>query len=257
MKKGLLFICICVMITGFTFQGTAQSKMYAGVNGTLAAPVIINQNNYGQRELPYEVFLSANYGVQFGFETSLNSAIQIEINYTNNGQSYAGSYTGGSLKKDLRLQYIHVPVWYKFNFKRDTAEIRSGSKWYGAAGLFAGFLLNADMTLSSGNSETDFYSFSFVDNDNINTADLNRLLPQRGNPEYKELFNSFDFGVGVALGVDIYLSTKIKLNIELRGLLGIPDINAKDWQLPNRYNEYGASRSFNGGLNAGISFFLN
>ncbi len=257
MKKTLLFLFICIVLTGFSFKAFSQNKIYAGVNGTLAAPVIINQNNYGQRELPYEVFLAANFGVQVGFETSLNSAVQVEINYTGNGQSYAGSYSGGSLKKDLRLQYLQVPVWYKFNFKKDTAEVRSGSKWYGAAGVFAGFLLGADMTLSSGNSETDFYSFSFKDNDNINTADLNRLLPQRGNPDYKELFNSFDFGVGLALGVDIFLSPKAKLNVELRGLMGIPDINAEEWQLPNRANEYGASRTFNGGLNVGINFFLN
>ncbi len=257
MKIGLLTLLVSICFAGFAYKTSAQNKIYAGLNGTLAAPVIINQNNYGQRELPYEVFLAANYGLQVGFETSLNSAIQIELNYTSNGQSYSGSYTGGSLSKDLRLQYLQIPVWYKFNFRKDTSEIRSGSKFYGAAGLFAGFLLNADMTLLSGNSETDFYSFSFKDNDNINTADLNRLLPQGGNPDYNELFNNFDFGVGLALGVDIYLSPRVKLNVELRGLIGIPDINAEDWQLPNRANEYGASRTFNGGLNVGINFFLN
>jgi hypothetical protein len=257
MKIRLLSFFICIVIVGTSYQTLAQNKIYAGVNATLAAPVIINQNNYGQRELPYEVFLTANYGAQFGFETGLNSAIQIEINYTNSGQSYAGSYSGGSLKKEVRLQYLHVPVWYKFNFKKDTAEVRSGSKWYGAAGIFAGFLLDADMTLSTGNAETDFYSFSFKDNPNVNAADLNRLLPQGGNPEYKELFNIFDFGVGLALGVDIYLSPKSKLNLELRGLMGIPDINSEEWQLNNRANEYGASRTFNSGLNVGINFILN
>ncbi|MBK7427354.1 MAG: outer membrane beta-barrel protein [Saprospiraceae bacterium] len=257
MKKAFLFILLCIFFTGLAIKTSAQNKMYAGVNASLAAPVIINQNNYGQRELPYDVFLTGNFGVQFGFETSLNSAIQIEINYTNSGQSYAGSYSGGSLKKDVRLQYLHVPVWYKFNFKKDTTALRSGSKWYGAAGLFAGFLLNADMTLSTGNSETDFYSFSFKDNPNVNTADLNRLLPQGGNPDYKEVFNSFDFGVGLALGVDFYLSPKTKLNLELRGLMGVPDINAEEWRLPNRDNEYGASRTFNAGINIGFNFFLN
>lgn len=254
MKTKLLFLSIC---TCLSLQIHAQTQFFAGINGGYVAKAIINQNNYGQNEMDYVQGYSPLFGLTLGVDLDNKHLVRLEPQLLSIGQPYEDQIGGSAFNKDVRLDYIHIPLTYTFVVNGGSKGENQGVNFFITAGLYAGILNDASMDLSINNQTATLFQFSTSGGGNPNTAALVSLLPGNGNPaDYKELYNSTDFGGIFGLGVQAFLTEKLKLSLEIRTGASLGDINAEAWRLNNKDGNYEASRNLYGGLLLGLSYYF-
>lgn len=254
MKTKLLFLFICTI---FSLQMQAQTQFFAGVNGGYVAKAIINQNNYGQSEMDYLQGYSPIYGLTLGLDLSNQHLIRLEPQLLSIGQPYDDQIAGATLNKEVKLDYIHIPLTYTYVVNGGKKGENQGVNFFITLGVYAGILNDASMDLSINNQTASFLEFSTFGGGNPNTATLTTLLQGSLNPtDYKELYNSVDFGGNFGFGIQAFLTEKLKLSLELRTGVSLGDINAEAWRLNNKDGNYGASRNLYGGLLLGLSYYF-
>jgi hypothetical protein len=83
------------------------------------------------------------------------------------------------------------------------------------------------------------------------------LLEELGSPESDaEFFIKWGGTFIGAGGCKLYFSPNMYLSAELRGGIGITDMNARQWRLPNNDGIYGASRNAFLGLHVGVHIHI-
>jgi hypothetical protein len=254
---------LCLIFIASSFMLSAQigiqkkKSPYIGVAGALNLKVIANQNNYGYNELDYAFAPGYYGGFVFGVDVGNRFALQIEFNFANAGQSYKDVISGNENEKEVDLSYFQIPILYKrFMGQNDIYSEFDGllENFYWLGGIQLGFLNSADVTWTTNGQEADFLSFINQHGRNPHIS----ALQQMGAPEDdKEYFQSLDISAIFGLGYQKYLTKQLFLNVELRGGIGILDMNRKEWRFENRDGIYQASRNAFGGLRVGIGVVLN
>lgn len=229
---------------------------YIGVGGAINIKAIANQNNYGYNELDYSFAPGYFGGFMIGVDISNRHAYQIEFNFANAGQNYKDMISGNDNEKKVDLSYLQIPILYKRYMGKNAGVPNFEGKWesfYWLGGIQLGFLSSAEVEWQTNGQETDFLSF-------INQHGRNphiQSITQMGAPEDdKEFFQSFDLGVVLGLGYHRFLAKNLFFTAELRGGLGVIDMNASEWRYENRDGIYQASRNAFGGIKLGLGVVL-
>lgn len=255
-----IYLCLLFVASSFFVNAQVGSLKertpYVGFGGALNLKVIANQNNYGYNELDYAFAPGYFAGLMVGMDFSNRYAIQVEFNLANAGQSYKDVISGNENEKTVDLSYFQIPVLYKRFMGENNAYSDFGGlpeNFYWLAGLQLGFLRSAEIEWKTNGQETDFLSFINQHGRNPHIAALQQL----GEPtDDKEFFQSLDISAIFGLGYQKYLADGLFLNVELRGGIGILDMNKKDWRFENRQGVYQASRNAFGGLKVGIGILM-
>jgi hypothetical protein len=257
MKKRILPLAICVMISGLL---SAQTQFFGGVSGAYFSSVILGQQNYGQRDQASDYKFAPAFGLNLGVDFNNMHIIQLDPMMINIGANYKPSPATANLDRNLALRYIHLPLSYRFVVKGGSNGQNKGTRFFIGAGLCFNILSGVDSETFINDREVSLYEYLTAvpsgGGTNRNIAALNQLIPDRKNPEFKEMFNSMDIGAMIMLGGQSFLTPNLKLSYEIRAGVSTSDINAEAWRLPSFDNNYDGSRNLFGGLQLGLSYYF-
>ena len=232
-----------------------QSNLRVGFRAGFNTVAIFPEASYGQRKMDFKIPVRPSIGLSTDFRISSRSSIALDILYQRIGTKQEGFFKRKDFYKDIRLDYLVLPVTYRLTLNSPAGTFESAArsrdpKWYIGAGLQPGFLISANTTYEIDGNRTDFISFiSEGGNPNFDQ------IEQNGTPdEARDLYNSFDLSVIGIAGVEIYIQRYLHVLIELRGGLSVLDINAEEWQLTDEKGNYYASRNMFFGVNMAVVF---
>jgi hypothetical protein len=243
------------LITGM-YSLSAQSSFFGGIGGGFYSSVIVGQQNYGQRDLASDYKFSPAYGIHLGMDFNNMHIVQIDPTFINIGANYKPSPNTANLDRDVSLSYLHIPLSYRFVIKGGSNGMNAGTRFFIGAGPYFNILTNADMTTTVRGNDASLYAYLTEGGGNKNIIDLNVLMPNQMNPEYKEMFNSLDLGAMIMFGGQSFLTENLKLSYEIRAGYSLTDINAENWRLPNIDGNYDGSRNLFAGIHIGLSYYF-
>lgn len=238
----------------------AQKGFHLGANGTFNSTWILNQNNYGTlapfsngivraSEMNYLPTWGGNGGIVLGYNADRNWGVQAEVQYNATGQKYEDNFEGpanipegtfGSaaervnVKRYVKLSYIQIPIMAKFTSNKSHVV-----KAYVMLGPQFGVRVSAS-------EEVKVAGYVYL-------PDSLAFTP-------KQKFQSFDIGLVLQTGADIYATDKLYFSAGITVYGGLFDINGKalrrlDWYSKNDIN-YQKSFNFRAGLTLGIHYIF-
>lgn len=241
----------------------SQEKVFhLGGAINLSSNWIVNQNNFGtldgfnnnfarRSELGYSITLGGGIGIVGGYNFKKRHGIETAIYYNKLGQKYKDeigqeNYTTTptsidyiEVKRNVKLNYIQIPVLYKFEL---VPQNRSSSKkynYFGAIGPQIGYLIAV------------FEEIEIADPDIGNNLSS---VPE------KDKFRNFDAGLAINNGFQIRLNKNIYINTSLNLYFGLIDINGKKIKEVEYFSKndvkYRPSYNFNASINAGIHYIF-
>jgi hypothetical protein len=237
-----------------------QSSFFGGVHAAYNSSAIITQQNYGQRDQAVDYKFSLAYGVTLGMDFNNQHLIQLDPTFQNLGMNYIASPATQNMERDVEMNYIHLPLTYRYVVNGGNNGLNKGTRFLIGAGPYVGILTGADIATRLNGNDVEHYDYLVFrtpgSNQNRNLARLNELIPDGKSPDFKTLYNSIDFGAVLNLGVQSFLTEQLKLTVEIRTGISLSDINAEDWRLPNFDGNYDPSKNLFVGLNLGLSYYF-
>jgi len=198
MKKAkILFVILSLAI----FTKSYSQSLEVGVQGMYNATGVIDPNNYGMHDGDYQFKYVGEFGIFGTFKFNKHIGVQIEVNTSSEGYSNASS-PSFPFTRNVNLNYLQVPILLKYN--TDGSVLR----YYLMGGVQFGFLNSAKYNVDSASKTI------------ISDASTNR-------------YNSSDFGVVIATGLEVNFLPMLYANIGLRGNYGLTDINASAYKNSN------------------------
>lgn len=252
-KIFLLISIICILV-GHEIHG--QLQVFAGPVVGYHAKAIINQNQYGQRGLDYIYSSDFNYGLALGLDINNKHIFQIEGILTSGGQGYSNSFDGFTLDRNVNLSYLQVPLTYRFVTGINGKDANRGTNFHILVGAYMGLLQGVEMDQQINGMDANFYDYVTYQIVNRNLMGLNQRIPDRMNPDYNTMFTERDFGGLIGFGMQSFLTTHLKLIVELRAGASLQDINATNWRFLNRDGDYRASRNLFAGITTGLFYYF-
>lgn len=216
---------------------SAQKGFNIGVGGNVNAIFILNQNTYGMEELDYKPSIggSVNLGIGYNFNNWLG--LKTEIGYVRLGQKYYDHKDNPQITRDIRLNYIMVPLLIRFSAGGHFL------RFYGAFGPQFAFLTSASQDyLKNGVPLPKFYNPQTHD-----TIDPSQTTIT-GRYQKTDIMGRID------LGLDIIFFQHLALNFGISSAYGFTDINASDWRLNNDKGSYSKSTNLYAGFTVGIRY---
>lgn len=216
---------------------------------------ILNQNNYGQREMDYGPIFDLTAGAFFSTQIGLSNHLVLEALWKKTGQDYEDIFSGSTFAKQIDIQLIEVPIFIKHFFGSANNEedrlTEQPTGFYFLAGLSGSLILSVQYAHQINESPVDFKTF-YLQGGNMHSAQIEA----NSNVEASDLYKPFSVGFAAGFGYQKKLSEKVCLLIELRGGASLSDINEIDWRLSNKELKYDASRHGYLTLSAGLGFGL-
>lgn len=215
--------------------GSSHISVDFGINTTL----MLNQNIYGNQELPYSPkygfsglasykhFIS-NYGYSFG------------LGFINLGQKYSGDVAGSYAKRRINLNYLQLPLncIYTLDGMRQPTRISFGPQVLILLSAQQDFIREAGRVLPNPELLSEG-----------STDVVNRFKPVDVMLNF-EITRLFSFW---ATNVAPYRPAgNVMWSVSADGTIGITDINRKTYQLTNLHNVYGGSHNFYLGVKIGL-----
>ena len=252
MKK--FCFALCVSLCFFSESVIAQyNQKVIGAKTGFGNISILNQNNYGQREMDYGPIYGISGGISFSAQIGLSNYLLIEGLWRQGGQDYEDQFSGATFAKQLDFELIEIPILFQHFFGSSNneedriTELPTG--FYFLAGLSASFLQKAEFAHQIDGSDVDFATF-YLQGGNAHQTQIQASAETKG----RDLYGSVSAGVVGGFGYQTKLSEKVLFLIELRGGVSVTDINAEEWRLANKENKYDASRHGYLMLMAGLGF---
>lgn len=245
----------------FLFQTKAQSKgFHLGASANFTSTWIINQNNFGTldgfnnrfaqgSELDYTITLGGGLGIDAGYNFSRRHGIQASLIYDKCGQKYHGTIYQETedrsdnfpveVKRNVKLNYIKLPLLYKFELVPKRRSLSKKINYYFAVGPQIGALLSV-------------YEEVKIDYPGI----PNNLA---GVPE-SEKFRNIDVGLVLQNGLQYRVNKNTYLNAALNLYVGLIDINGATIRdlayFSDNDVDYKPSHNFHASLNVGIHYLF-
>lgn len=235
MKKLLTLILLGLMIIPATY---AQKGLQLGANYMYLSSSIVNQNVWGlDREYDYKLSYNSSFGLDVGYNFNEKMGVYTGFWMTNLGQGYTDEYDGSSWERELNFKYNVIPLMLRFSNSLNRVN------FLGGVGVSFAFLSKADQTWTrDGNTVTGLYPEG--EDYNIAASDVT------------DRFESSDIFLNVELGVRVFILDELYADASLFGAYGVKDINASDWQIPNKDGEYNGSHNAFGGIKIGVAYIL-
>jgi len=229
-----------------------------GLKLSAQAAGIANQNNYGQNEMDYQANYSYGGGVTAAWHYSRKNSLFLEASIQQGGQEYEDNFKHSAFKKVVRYNLLSFPVALRHVLSKAGSGYGGvGSEvkplWYLVGGVQINHLLSPEVDWYVNQIEVDFFEF-VLEGGNPNQA----ILEAMGAPASdEELYVKWDILFIAGGGFRIHPNSVMSVSLEVRGGIGLTDINTKDWRLENNRGVYGASRNTFLGLHAGVHFLLS
>lgn len=257
-KHLLALLCVCLFSVTLAGQapGSFRPSFQIGAKGNLQSAGIANQNNYGQNEMDYGVHLGVGGGVAVTCHLNAKHEFLLEGTFQSSGQNYEDHFKMRTFRKEVNFQLISIPLIYRYQFSaapEGYTGVGTKPKWFAGGGIQVNKILNPEINWYLDGQETDFLPF-VLEGGNPNQ----QVIESMGAPaEDEDLFSAWDAMLVASGGCRIGLSYLVSVTAELRGGIGITDINASAWRLENNDGVYRASRNTFFGLHAGVHVRLN
>ena len=225
-----------------------------GIKAGYGAVSIANQNNYGQREMDYDVHTGVTFGIEYDRQISNKGFVLLGLNYMSGGQDYQDEFSNATFEKDVSFSVISVPLIYRHVFKKyDDEHADDKGRIFIQTGIEGAMLSGVSMNHSMNGQDIGFKDFILFGNDNPHR----NLITGRSIDDLGDLYNKFGIGATAGIGFEYLSSEHTRLIVEIKGGISISDINATDWQLENRENVYQSSHNTYLTLNLGLIFGKN
>lgn len=265
MIRNLFLTCIATFFVGSSGALLAQQGgFFIGAEGSYNMTIILNQQNYGQKEMDYDgATLKPSFAAFIGYDINGKTSILVGAGLIKGGQKYKDSYgNSDNLAKDIQLNYLSIPI--------SVVQVFSGKDLYKGTNLFVrlgaqfNILQSATVEHFVNDKVSNLQSFAnyaagggaFI---NFNESKIKELTNANGDlDDDAALFQKTDIKGILGIGARSYLSEQLSLDIELRTGISITDINATDWRIDGykdgKRQTYAPSRNAFIGINVGISY---
>lgn len=253
-----MHILIGALILLLPFFSVAQLRsahrpaIFIGLKGDVQNAGIANQNNYGQNEMDYGANLGLGGGVVVTYLLNPKSALFAEITYQTGGQNYDDAFKGRNFEKEVQYGLVSVPIAFRYRLSEAVGYSGVGAEskpvWFVLGGLQVNKILSPEIDWYLDGMETGFMEF-VLEGGNPNQAEIESLGTPANDEEFFTQWDLMFIGAG---GFQLFLTPVVHLTAEVRGGLGITDMNAKPWRLKNNDGIYAASRNSFLGLHVGF-----
>lgn len=251
MKKAYLTLLTTLCAISVYAQSSYLSGISMGLSGTYNSSAIFKEHTYGNADSYRPVYTPGFAGgVSIGFTFNDLHELQIEGQYSVQGQRYTDTHfsndslnTATVYDRSINLQYIRIPLTYKYKMPFDAYSAYSNMQYF-IGGVYAGILMDGSNTYKVDGAEVPFM-------DAITTANIYDINAPR---EAKDVFESFDYGVILGYGLEFPLAGNLSFSGELRANIGLKDINALEWRYPNPIFGYQSSVNVLAGLRLGLVY---
>ncbi|MCO5229789.1 MAG: hypothetical protein M9958_01405 [Chitinophagales bacterium] len=251
-------VCFWVTIILLYFFNTnvfAQEGWQLSVQGSGGIGVISPQNHFSNPyyELDYKFKIGYLGQLNFGYGFNNQVALIGLAGYQKVNQDYKGDFSPGlgappqSHQKQVGLSFINFGVLAKYttNFQ-DAYVYGNKAQLVVSGGLVMSKLVAAKLNYIANGELMPYPS---------------KLIPYT-DPEYpyspqsdaKKLFSDWWCSFVLNVGGDIFISSKLAFSPSFQGQVSLTDVNNKDYR---KHSAYKASRIFYGGLNLGLTYYIN
>lgn len=218
--------------------GTKDHEVFVGVHANFNLPLIFNQNTYGAfdgKELAYKPTFGLASGARIGYTFRRQYGFQTGfIFFSQQGQDYDDNLNGFAARRQVKLQYFHVPLVLRYKFKIKKQQ-KFESPWVINLGADVGILRSAEITYN-GNE----YPLGTISN------------PQANDIDY---FRPIDVSVVLGVEKEIYFTKWLMLSIGMRTTFS-SDINAESHPVENDGKNYDKSHNFTFGFTLGLNYYI-
>ena len=249
MKKVLILLIACFIVNVASSQNYL-SGVHLGLNGAFNSSSVYYQPTFGSSDFYGHDFTPAfSAGANVSLSVNDVHEFQLEFLYSSQGQNMSDESGSGAdkvtVEKKIKLNYLQVPLVYKYKMWFDPYSASSPMHYF-VGGLYTAQLNSANVSFSSGGSSVSFLEGAGVANPN----------PIFETEDMKDLFLSYDFGLILGYGLEYPLAGNLSFTAEVRGNIGLVDVNSLGWRFP--VEEYGYKSSTNAtlGLRLGIVYNL-
>ncbi|MBI1287133.1 MAG: outer membrane beta-barrel protein [Flavobacteriales bacterium] len=215
-----------------------KHEVFAGAHVNFNLPLIFNQNTYGAfdgKELAYKPTFGIASGVRIGYTYKRQYGFQTGfIFYSRQGQDYDDKLNGHVAKRQVKLQYMQVPIILRYKFKIKKQQ-KFESPWVINLGTQIGILRSAQITYKG------------------NEYPLGTIVNPEAND--KDYFKPIDVSVVLGVEKEIYFTKWLMLSVGMRTSFS-GDINAKDHPVMNDGKNYDKSHNFTFGFTLGLNYYL-
>ena len=239
MKK--IIIALAAVLLLLAGPVMSQKQLYFGLAGTAQNTWTTNQNNYG---LPFEMDYAVTFGgsgnLNIGFDFNKHIGLKTEIGFSKLGQNYKDNYRDTAYSRNIRLNYLQIPLLFKF---RSGGEV---ARFYVQVGPQFNILMSASQK---------YLQLGEVWNDEWTPQNWTRPIVI-GENTITDRYNKLDIMGRLDFGVDIQIIENLCMNAGLTMAYGFTDINATDWQIKDHTGNYNPSHNIYVGFNVGINYVL-
>lgn len=116
MKHFLYTILFVLSAASTQAQVTSISSIKVGGSLSGGISAIAEQNNYGGSEMTFLTTPAYSAGLTFNVNWFKKLGIQIEGIYSFQGQNYYGNQNRRDVNKNVSLNYIQIPTFFKYTF---------------------------------------------------------------------------------------------------------------------------------------------
>ena len=223
--RKVFFTLLTLVILTLGVSGQGKGTLLFEVGGNLNSVWILNQDIYGNPELPYSTKFGY-YGTS-GFTYFYDNihGINLKAGYGIFGQDYAGAMRRTFVKRKVTFTYFHVPLVHMWKVGKPSKPL-----WLEVGPQFS-WLLEAKQNYAESLGGLG--------------PKYRQYLPI-GDTNVTKWFIPYD--IQVQFRVTKYLKVKkikfLLFKVGLDGAVGILDINAKPYRIPNVHDIYGSSHNF-------------
>lgn len=227
-------VCIIIIVILFSVQVKSQQvhslwiNAVTGINSTW----LINQNAYGNPEFEYSTSFGLTGGLGATYFYKKHWGLNGSILLSKFGQSYRGVQSGGDADRRISLTYIEIPLL----LMKDIPGMLYPT-WISFGPDFM-ILKNATQKYTREGGRDLAYP--------------ERMESANVKDRYKMADVALTFSVNRMYNLD-YLR-KMMFLFSVNTTVGLTDINAKEWQIPNTHDIYAGSHNFYIGMKVGMMF---
>jgi len=233
MKKSTLIYILFFMLMHSVVVNAQQKKSLwltatPGINSTW----IINQNAYGNPEFEYATSFGFTGGLGLTYFYKRHWGLNGSLLVSKLGQNYSGVQSGGDADRKVKLMYLEVPLMIMKDIPG-----QQYPTWI-SFGPDVLILLNA------------VQEYSRVGGNPLPNPD--GMIDGNVKDRYKLADVALSFSVNRMYNLDYF--RKMMLLFSVNTALGLTDINATEWQIPNTHDVYTGSHNFYIGIKVGMMF---
>jgi hypothetical protein len=227
-----IFPLLALLLACFTSTSQNEGRLYLEPSVAFTSRMIMNQNAYGNPEMPYVFSYGVHTGIKAYYFTSPNFGLNGGIGYGLYGQNYAGIQREAEAIRKMRLDYLQIPAMAMFSLHQG-----NNPTWF-SIGPQLNILLSANQSFAR---------------DTGPVLKNPEYLPQ-GETNVYRWFKPYD--VMLAMEFSWLLQarhySRLFYCLSIYSAIGLLDINRKDYQIKNFSNIYGGSHNFYLGLRLGL-----